>query len=214
VSEPDEFDAVQTATRWLAAEPDADIRTELQALLDGDPAALAERFGGRLTFGTAGLRAAVGAGPLRMNRLVVRQAAAGLAAYLLDTDRRAAERGVVIGYDARRKSDVFAHDTARVMAGAGLKAMVLPDPLPTPVLAWSITDLDATAGVMVTASHNPPSDNGYKVYLGDGGQIVPPHDLAIADRIALVDPTDVTLAELDDELITTLDDGVTAAYLA
>ncbi len=114
----------------------------------------------------------------------------------------------------RRKSDLFAHDTARVMAAAGLPAMLLPDPLPTPVLAWSITELDAAAGVMVTASHNPPADNGYKVYLGDGAQIVPPHDAAIADEIALVDATQVALADPDDALITTLDDGVMAAYLA
>ena len=135
---------------------------------------LAERFAGRLQFGTAGLRAAVGAGPLRMNRLVVRQAAAGLADYLLDTDPDAATRGVVIGYDARRKSDVFALDTARVMAGAGH-----PGDAARPGRA------DAGAGVVdhrarrrrrrvVTASHNPPADNGYKVYLGDGAQIVPP----------------------------------------
>ena len=209
------FDAVAAAARrWLAAEPDADIREELQALIDGDPAALGGRFSGILTFGTAGLRAAVGPGPLRMNRLVVRQAAAGLAAYLRSSDPRAAERGVVIGYDVRRKSDVFAQDTARVMAAAGVRVMLLPDPLPTPVLAWSITELDATAGVMVTASHNPPTDNGYKVYLGDGAQIVPPHDAAIADQIALVDPIDVPLADADDGLITMLDDGVTAAYLA
>lgn len=209
-----EVDAAQVALQWLAAEPDADIRDELQTMIDGDPTALVERFAGSLTFGTAGLRAAVGAGPLRMNRLVIRQAAAGLAHYLKASDPRAAERGVVIGYDVRRKSDVFAEDTARVMAAAGLRAMVLPDPLPTPVLAWSIPELDATAGVMVTASHNPPTDNGYKVYLGDGAQIVPPHDAAIADQIALVDPTDVALADADDGLITTLDDGVTAAYLA
>jgi phosphomannomutase len=208
------FDPAQLARRWLAAEPDNDIREELQALIDGDPAALAERFAGSLTFGTAGLRAPVGAGPLRMNRLVVRQSAAGLANYLKALDPRATERGVVIGYDVRRKSDVFADDTARVMAAAGLPAMVLPDPLPTPVLAWSITELDATAGVMVTASHNPPTDNGYKVYLGDGAQIVPPHDAAIADKIALVDATEVALADRDDALITTLDDGVMAAYLA
>ena len=165
-------------------------------------------------FGTAGLRAAVGAGPLRMNRLVIRQAAAGLANYLKASDPRAAERGVIIGYDVRRKSDLFAQDTARVMAAAGVRALLLPDPLPTPVLAWSITELDAAAGVMVTASHNPPADNGYKVYLGDGAQIVPPHDVAIAEEIARVEVTAVTLAEPDDPLITLLDDGVTAAYLA
>ena len=111
--------------RWLAAEPDADIREELQGLIDGDPAVLADRFAGRLMFGTAGLRAAVGAGPLRMNRLVIRQAAAGLANYLKASDPRAAERGVVIGYDVRRKSDLFAQDTARVMAAAGVRALLL-----------------------------------------------------------------------------------------
>ena len=108
------------AERWLAAEPDDDIRRELQGLIDGDPGELAERFTGRLQFGTAGLRAAVGAGPLRMNRLVVQQAAAGLARYLLENDPGARRRGVVIGFDARRKSDVFALDTARVMAAVGI----------------------------------------------------------------------------------------------
>jgi phosphomannomutase len=204
----------ELARRWLEAEPDDDIREELQELIDGDPAVLAERFAGRLTFGTAGLRAAVGAGPLRMNRLVVRQAAAGLANYLLATDKKAATRGVVIGYDARRKSDVFATDSARVLAAAGIKAMLLPDPLPTPVLAWLITELDAAAGVMVTASHNPPTDNGYKVYLGDGAQIVPPYDVAISDRIEQVDATTVTLAEPSDGAIVLLDDLAAAAYLA
>ena len=133
---------------------------------------LAERFAGRLQFGTAGLRAAVGAGPMRMNRLVVRQAAAGLGQWLLDGEQTGAipdatQRGVVIGYDARRKSDVFAFDTARVLAAMGIRSMLHPGVQPTPVLAWSITELDAAAGVVVTASHNPPADNGYKVYLGD-----------------------------------------------
>ena len=180
--------ARDVATRWLAAEPDDDVRVELQALLDGPDGALVERFAGRLSFGTAGLRAAVGAGPLRMNRLVVRQAARGLADFLRAEDPAAADRGVAVGYDARRKSDVFALDTARVMAAAGLRVHLLPSPLPTPVLAWAVTEIGAAAGVMVTASHNPPADNGYKVYLGTGAQIVPPQDAAIAERIAAVDP--------------------------
>lgn len=205
--------AIDLARRWLGSEPDDDIRVELQQLIDGDAAVLAERYSGRLQFGTAGLRAAIGAGPLRMNRIVVRQAAAGLAAYLLDTDPAARSRGVVIGYDARRKSDAFAMDTARVMAARGIRSMVLPGPLPTPVLAWALTELDGTAGVMVTASHNPPADNGYKVYLGDGAQIVPPHDAGISDQIELVDPTAVELAELDDPLIEMLGDDVVTAYL-
>ena len=204
----------ETAERWLAAEPDDDIRAELQALLDGPSDELAGRFDGRLQFGTAGLRAAVGAGPLRMNRLVVQQAAAGLAQYLLATDPRARERGVVIGFDARRKSDVFAADTARVMAAHGIRAMLFDQQVPTPVLAWSITHLDAAAGVVVTASHNPPADNGYKVYLGDGAQIVPPHDTGISAQIDLVDPTAVTLSAVDDALIESVGDGLIEAYLA
>jgi phosphomannomutase len=207
-------DVTLTARRWLDAEPDDDIRAELQALVDGDSDELADRFGGRLHFGTAGLRAAVGAGPLRMNRLVVRQAAAGLATYLLETDPAAATRGVIIGYDARRKSDVFARDTARVMAARGLRAKLLPGPLPTPVLAWVLTELNGSAGVMVTASHNPPADNGYKVYLGDGAQIVPPHDAGISEQIDLVDPTAVELSADDDALIETLGDEVVDAYLS
>jgi phosphomannomutase len=203
-----------TAARWLEAEPDADIQAELRDLLAGPDAELEARFAGRLAFGTAGLRAPVGAGPLRMNRLVVRQAAAGLAAYLLDNDQRAAERGVVIGLDARRKSDVFALDTARVMAARGINARLLPRPLPTPVLAWALTELDGAAAVMVTASHNPPADNGYKVYLGDGPQIVPPHDTGISARIERVDPAAVALADEHDPLIERLDESIVDRYVA
>ncbi|MEX2626465.1 MAG: phospho-sugar mutase [Ilumatobacteraceae bacterium] len=206
------------AARWLEAEPDGDIRAELQQLLEGaviDAAdELVERFAGRLQFGTAGLRAAIGAGPMRMNRLVVRQAAAGLAEHLLATDPDARERGVIIGYDARRKSDVFAADTARVMAAKGIRSMVFDRTVPTPVLAWSITEVGASAGIVVTASHNPPADNGYKVYLGDGGQIVPPSDEQISAQIERVDPLTVELAADDDPLISSVGDTVIDAYVA
>ncbi|HSH11273.1 MAG TPA: phospho-sugar mutase [Ilumatobacter sp.] len=203
-----------TAQRWLAAEPDDDIRAELHALIDGDPAELAIRFADRLQFGTAGLRAAVGAGPMRMNRLVVQQAAAGLAQYLLDSDPEARRRGVVIGYDARRKSDVFALDTARVMAAVGIPSRLFDQRVATPVLAWSITELDAAAGIVVTASHNPPADNGYKVYLGDGAQIVPPHDVGISACIDAIDPTGVPIAGADHPLIGRVGDELVDAYLA
>jgi len=201
------------AERWLAAEPDDDMRAELAELLDGAADVLAERFTGRLQFGTAGLRAAVGAGPQRMNRLVVRQAAAGLVEYLLATVPDAATRGVIIGYDARRKSDLFALDTARVCAARGVRAMLFPHVVPTPVLAWNITEVGAAAGVMVTASHNPPADNGYKVYLGTGAQIVPPADIDIAAAIDLVDPCTVELAAAGHPLIEMLDRDRIDAYL-
>jgi phosphomannomutase len=172
---------------WIDEDPDPATRAELEGLLaDGALDDLAERFSGTLEFGTAGLRGALGGGPRRMNRVVVIRAAAGLAAYL-----NARGGGlVVIGYDARHMSQQFAQDTAAVMAGAGLRALMLPRPLPTPVLAHAIRHLGAAAGVMVTASHNPPQDNGYKVYLGDGSQIVPPADADIAAEIAAVGPLD------------------------
>jgi phosphomannomutase len=185
-------DLTDRARAWAAEDPDEHTRAELETLVaaaETDPAAaadLADRFDGRLEFGTAGLRGALGAGPNRMNRAVVIRAAAGLAAYLLDQGHQGGT--VVVGYDARHCSDVFAEDTAAVMVGAGLKAVLLPRPLPTPLLAYAIRALGCVAGVMVTASHNPPQDNGYKVYLGDGSQIVPPADAEISARIDAVGP--------------------------
>ncbi|MFJ6568106.1 phospho-sugar mutase [Streptomyces sp. NPDC091292] len=199
------------ARAWLAEDPDAETRDELAKLIEAeDTAELAARFSGMLQFGTAGLRGELGAGPQRMNRAVVIRAAAGLAAYL-----RAKGQGdglVVVGYDARHKSADFARDTAAVMVGAGLRAAVLPRPLPTPVLAFAIRHLGAVAGVEVTASHNPPRDNGYKVYLGDGSQIVPPADAEIAAEIDAVRAlADVPRPEAGWE---TLGDEVLDAYLA
>ena len=147
-------------------------------------AELVDAFSGRLEFGTAGLRGALGPGPNRMNRVVVGQAAAGLAAYLID--HGLAGGRVLVGFDARHNSDVFAADTAEIMAGAGFSVLVTARPLPTPVIAFGIGHLACVAAVVVTASHNPPQDNGYKVYLGDGSQIVPPADAEIAARIEQV----------------------------
>ncbi|MFH9178423.1 phospho-sugar mutase [Streptomyces albogriseolus] len=206
---------IAQAQAWLAEDPDPDTREELARLIDdGNHAELAARFAGTLQFGTAGLRGELGAGPLRMNRSVVIRAAAGLAAYL---KKQGTPHGddtaglVVIGYDARHKSQTFAEDTAAVMTGAGLRAAVLPRPLPTPVLAFAIRHLGAVAGVEVTASHNPPRDNGYKVYLGDGSQIVPPADAEIAAEIdAVASLTTVPRPATGWE---TLDDTVLDAYL-
>ncbi|MFF1707258.1 phospho-sugar mutase [Streptomyces sp. NPDC058252] len=202
---------IARAKAWLAEDPDAETRDELAKLIDaGDVTELAARFSGTLQFGTAGLRGELGAGPMRMNRSVVIRAAAGLAAYLKSKGQT--DGLVVIGYDARHKSADFARDTAAVMTGAGLRAAVLPRPLPTPVLAYAIRHLGAAAGVEVTASHNPPRDNGYKVYLGDGSQIVPPADAEIAAQIdAVVSLHDVPRPAEGWE---TLDESVLDAYLA
>ena len=173
---------------WLRDDPDPATAAELSDLLAradaGDAAAqaeLASAFAGRLEFGTAGLRGRLGPGPARMNRVLVGQAAAGLAQYLLDKDL--ADAPVIVGHDARHNSAIFAKDTAEILAGAGLRPLLCNRPLPTPVVAFGIKHFGCAAAVVVTASHNPPQDNGYKVYLGDGSQIVPPADAEIAARI-------------------------------
>ncbi|PID66038.1 MAG: phosphomannomutase [Gammaproteobacteria bacterium] len=178
---------LQTAQHWANQDPDNETKQELQELIDGNAIAeLQKRFSGRLQFGTAGLRGPLQAGPMGMNRVLVAQAAAGLARFLLSRNEAPT---VVIGYDARKNSRRFAEDTAEIMQAAGVAAQLLPDLRPTPVLAFAVRELKASAGVMVTASHNPPQDNGYKVYLGDaddGAQIVPPNDKKIAEQIAWV----------------------------
>ncbi|MET7965134.1 phospho-sugar mutase [Micromonospora sp. NPDC005305] len=184
------------AERWLDDDPDPADQDELRAVLAGLPGSapeLADRFAGPLTFGTAGLRGPLRAGPNGMNLAVVTQAAAGLIGWLAD---QGGEGPLVIGYDARRGSRAFAERTAQVATGAGRPALLLPRPLPTPVLAFAVRHLGAVAGVMVTASHNPPQDNGYKVYLGAqlggelgaGAQIVPPADAGIEAAIRAVGP--------------------------
>ena len=205
---------LEAATEWAAADPDQSTATELRDLIGratgGDETAVAElvdAFDGTLQFGTAGLRGRLGPGSNRMNRVVVSRAAAGLAQYLVQTGGST----VVIGFDARRNSDVFARDTAEIMAAAGIRAYVFPRHLPTPVLAFAIHHLGTSAGVMVTASHNPPDDNGYKVYLGDGSQIVPPADAEIATCIAAVGPV-AQIPRSDD--YETLDESVLDAYVA
>jgi phosphomannomutase len=182
-----------TALAWREADPDPETRAELDQLLGaGDAvdaaAALAGRFEGSLAFGTAGIRAAMGAGPMRMNRLVAGRVAAGLARYIAASDPAAAAAGIVIGYDGRAKSDLFAADVARILSRAGVSVSMLPGPLPTPVLAFSVRHLGAAYGVMVTASHNPRQDNGIKVYVRDGGQLLSPADADIASFIDAVDP--------------------------
>jgi phosphomannomutase len=181
------------ASAWRAADPDPQTRAELDRLLaGGDTAALAERFEGSLAFGTAGIRAEMGAGPMRMNRLVVGRVAAGLARYVAAAGPAAAGPGdgvrVVVGYDGRANSEVFAADAARILSRSGISVSMLPGALPTPVLAFAVRHTRAAYGLMVTASHNPRQDNGIKVYVGDGGQLLPPADGEIAAFIDAVDP--------------------------
>jgi phosphomannomutase len=197
---------------WLDDDPDERDRAELRALLNsGDGAELADRFAGRLTFGTAGLRGAVGAGPNRMNRAVVRAATAAVAGWLVDGG---GTMDVVVGCDARHRSDEFADEVARVLAGAGIRVHLLPRPGPTPLLAFAVRHLGTGAGIMITASHNPAADNGYKLYLSDGAQVIPPVDAEIESRIASLGPlADIPLARLDDPLIVRHADDVAAAYL-
>ena len=218
---------LDAARRWLDADIDPDTRAELDGLLtaaeSGGPAAvaagaeLAERFGGRLEFGTAGIRGILGAGPMRMNQLLVRQVTAGLAAYLAAQVPDARARGVVVGHDARHKSRRFAEDTAAVLAAAGFHVFLARDAWPTPVTAWAVRARRAAAGVMVTASHNPPAYNGYKVYWENGAQIIPPHDVGIAAAIDAVTGA-VALTDLGEArargLITDLGDETEEAYLA
>jgi phosphomannomutase len=213
------------ARAWIADDPSPADRAELEDLLQlaGQPglagqaalADLADRFAGRLEFGTAGLRGAMGAGPNRMNRAVVRAATMGLASWLHERRPAAAQAGVVLGWDARHRSAEFAEEAAAVLTGAGIPVHLLPGRSPTPLLAFAIRYLSAGAGVMITASHNPPADNGYKLYLGDGAQIVPPVDAQIEAAIQALGPlSGATAGPLDGPLVTRHGGEIAEAYLA
>ncbi len=224
---PDPFTtALENARRWRRQDPDPVTGAALEALIDEagtDPASdqareLVALFDGRIAFGTAGLRAALGPGPNRMNRLVVRQTTVGLMQWLLE---RAESPLVVVGYDARHGSADFAADTAAVVASLGGRAELLPRPLPTPVLAHAVLHRSADAGVMITASHNPPADNGYKLYLADGIQLVAPADAQIAaliDRVAArplpeIDPAHPAVVVLGDDIVGAHLDAAVAALV-
>jgi phosphomannomutase len=209
---------------WIAEDPDPGDRAELRALLtdsggtdERGRAALAEltdRFAGRLEFGTAGLRGAVGAGPNRMNRAVVRGATAALAGWLRQRRPGAAKAGVVVGWDARHRSAEFADEVTSVLTGAGIRVHLLPGRCPTPLLAFGVRHLSAAAGVMITASHNPAADNGYKLYLSDGAQIVPPADVQIAAAIRALGPLPaIPVGPATNPLVIHHGDEVAQAYL-
>jgi phosphomannomutase len=176
-------ETLAAAHEWLAHDPDPESCAELQGLIEAEAEELDERFAGPLAFGTAGLRGILGAGESRMNRAVVRRTTAGLAQYLIDHEPAAKQAGVVVGYDARQQSDVFARDTAAVLCAAGIPCWLSESVCPTPLVAFAVKDVGAVAGVMVTASHNPPQYNGYKVYAANGAQIFPPAERHIAEAI-------------------------------
>ncbi|EOW0800039.1 phospho-sugar mutase [Vibrio parahaemolyticus] len=186
-------------TQWLARDPDPKTREELQHLVDtNNEQELSDRFGSRLAFGTAGLRGKVGAGPNRMNRLVIQETATGLGHYLLEQVQDAASRGVVIGYDGRPDSKQFAHDTASVLTALGIKVYLTYQVAATPIVAFGVRTMNAAAAVVVTASHNPPEYNGFKVYWENGAQIIPPHDSGIAAKIDEATTKPLPLMSLDD----------------
>ena len=200
------------AKEWLECEPDLKNREEIEALLAGPESELIQRFTGHLEFGTAGLRGPLGAGPQRMNRPLVQMTAAAIAQRLLEDDQKESPL-VVIGFDARKQSDVFASDTARVLANQNIRCVLLPRALPTPVLAFSVLQINASAGIMVTASHNPRQDNGYKVYWKDGAQINAPLDKEISTYLDGIKPNEVKLAPLDSPLITFDEGNLLEQYL-
>ncbi|HHH29826.1 MAG TPA: phospho-sugar mutase [Polyangiaceae bacterium] len=206
------MDAVIAKARaWAEQDPDPATRAELEALIAARDPELSERFAGPLAFGTAGLRGILGAGESRMNRAVVIRTTAGLCAYLLEHVKDAKTRGVVVGYDGRKQSDAFARDVAAVLSAAGVRVHLSPGRCPTPIVAYGVKELNAAAGVMVTASHNPPEYNGYKVYADNGAQIIAPTDRLIAEAIEAAPPaTDVPRDE-DHQHVTSLD--VERAYL-
>ena len=192
--------ALTNARAWLESDPDFETQNELSALLSkadaGDMAASAvlnQRFKGRLEFGTAGIRGPLGFGPQAMNRVVVSQTTAGLAKYLISQVACETRKlRVLVVYDARKNSSVFARGTAEVLSGHGIDVLLSPNRVPTPIVAFGVRRLRCDAGVMVTASHNSARDNGYKVYFGgddQGSQIVPPVDQRIEQRISLVADT-------------------------
>ncbi|MEZ9743366.1 phospho-sugar mutase [Vibrio splendidus] len=190
---------MQDAMNWLARDPDPRTREELQHLIDeGMHDELEDRFIQRLEFGTAGLRGKVGCGPNRMNRLVIQETATGLGHYLIEHVANASIRGVVVGYDGRLDSKQFAIDTASVLTALGIKVYLTSDVAATPIVAFGIEHFNTAAAVVVTASHNPPEYNGFKVYWENGAQIIPPHDAGIAGEIDVASTKPIPLMSLSD----------------
>ena len=207
-------EALEIANKWLINDPDETTKVETRNLISRADIEFIQRFSNSLVFGTAGIRGVRGAGPMRMNRVMVRVVATAIAKELISDDQGDEPPLVVVGYDARYKSQIFAQDSVRVLAGHGVRSLILPRPLPTPVLAYTSLSKKAKAGIMVTASHNPAEDSGYKVYWEDGAQIVNPVDLKIAKRIDYKNPpTEESLADYEDATILKGDDELIQKYV-
>ena len=200
---------------WLAGGYDEETKTEIRRMLEEDPQALVDAFYTNLDFGTGGLRGLMGVGTNRMNVYTVRSATQGLANYILRTVGTKTKPSVAIGYDSRRQSDVFAWEAARVLAGNGIKAYVYPELRPTPSVSFACRLKGCQAAIMITASHNPPEYNGYKVYWEDGAQILPPHDSGIIQEVRAIQSLDqIKITPKTDRLIEQLGSDVDGAYLA
>ena len=212
--EVDLDEALEIANKWLINDPDQTTKVETEKLISDGDIQLIQRFTNCLVFGTAGMRGVRGAGPMRMNRVMIRVVATAIAQELLSDNERDEPPLVVVGYDARHKSQIFAQDTVRVLAAHGVSSLIFPRPAPTPVLAYTSLSKKAKAGIMVTASHNPAEDSGYKVYWEDGAQIVSPIDLKIAQRIDFKNPpSEEALADYEDANILKDDNGSIQKYV-
>ena len=212
--EVDLDEALEIANKWLINDPDQTTKVETEKLISDGDIQLIQRFTNCLVFGTAGMRGVRGAGPMRMNRVMVRVVATAIAQELLSDNERDEPPLVVVGYDARHKSQIFAQDTVRVLAAHGVSSLIFPRPAPTPVLAYTSLSKKAKAGIMVTASHNPAEDSGYKVYWEDGAQIVSPIELKIAQRIDFKNPpSEEALADYEDANILKDDNGSIQKYV-
>ena len=207
-------EALEIANKWLINDPDETTKAETEKLISDGDIELIQRFTNSLVFGTAGIRGVRGAGPMRMNRVMVRIVATAIAQELLSDNQGDEPPLVVVGYDARHKSQIFAQDSVRVLAAYGVRSLILPRPTPTPVLAYTSLSKKAKAGIMVTASHNPAEDSGYKVYWDDGAQIANPIDTKIAQRIDFKNPpTEELLADYEDEIILKGNDELIKTYV-
>ena len=207
-------EALEIANKWLISDPDETTKVETEKLISDKNIELIQRFSSSLVFGTAGIRGARGAGPRRMNRVMIRIVATAIAEELLSDNQSDEAPLVVVGYDARHKSQIFAQDSVRVLATHGVRSLILPGPTPTPVLAYTSLSKKAKAGIMVTASHNPAEDSGYKVYWDDGAQIANPVDTKIAQRIDFKNPpTEESLADYEDAIILKGDDELIKTYV-